>query len=208
MLKLFAMVPYGIDRNLGAAYNRAMELLPEDGWAVFLDHDAMPTTREWYRQLAEAVAFQPDAGAFCAMANRIGPEWQRVGDRNNHDIRYHRRLGAERLAVRTLLDVTCTKGFGGVLFCVSKAVWREVGGFVDGLLCVDHGLHFALQRAGRTVWMHEGIYLYHWRRACGDELPDDTPRAANCPCRGDEMKPTRRIALPERLTHEPATDVA
>jgi GT2 family glycosyltransferase len=194
---IYPMTPFASDRNLGAAYNRAMALLPDDSWACFMDHDAMPTTREWFRQLEEAVAFLPDAGAIVGMANRIGPEWQRTGERNGHDIRLHRKHGAERLKVRTLLDVTCTKGFGGVVFCLSKAVWREVGGFIDGLLCVDHGLHFALQRAGRTVWLHEGIYFYHWRRACGDELPDDTPRVANCPCRGPETAPTRRIALPE-----------
>lgn len=195
---LFPMTPYAEDRNLGASYNRAMELLPDDGWACFIDHDAMLTTREWYRQLQEAIAFQPQAGAIVAMANRIGPPWQQVGKRDNHDIAYHRQYGQQRLRSRTLLDITHTKGFGGVLFCVSKTAWREVGGFVDGLLCVDHQMHFALRRAGRTIWLLESLYLYHWRRAYGDELPNDTPRAAHCPCRGDELMPSRRIPLPER----------
>lgn len=196
-MTIHAMTPFATDRNLGAAYNRAMALVPEDDWAAFFDHDMMLTTREWYPQLEEAVAFQPGAGAFVAMTNRIAAPWQQIGDPNNHDVYHHRQFGAERLKARTLLDITHTKGFGGVLFCVSKAAWQAVGGFPDGLLCVDHGLHFKLQRAGYKVWLLESLYVYHWRRAFGDELPKDTPRAAGCPCRGEESKPTRRLRLPE-----------
>jgi hypothetical protein len=192
-VKLVPMMPFARDMNLGRAYNEAMSLLPDDAWAVFLDHDAMLTTREWYRQLEEAVAFQPEA-AFCAVTNRIAAVWQqaREADPENFDIVYHRRIGADRLKVRTLLDVTDTKGFGGVLFCLSKAAWREVGGFVDGLLCVDHQMHFALKRAGRRIYLLEGLYLFHWRRAFGDELPRGTP------CRGPERMPMQRLMLPEQ----------
>jgi len=195
---IVAMTPFSSDRNLGAAYNQAMSLVPEDGWACFLDHDMMLTTREWYRQLEEAVTAFPDTGAFVAVTNRIAASWQRAqeADLDNHDIAYHRKIGRARLAQRTLLDITMTQGFGGVLFCLSKSAWREAGGFVDGLFCVDHQMHFALRRAGRRVYLLESLYVYHWRRAFGDELPQDTPRAANCPCRGPEKNPSIRIQLP------------
>lgn len=197
-MTLHTFMPYSLERNLGAAYNASMELLPDDGWACFLDHDMMLTTREWYRQLVEVIEFLPKAGAFTAVTNRIGAHWQRAieADRNNHDIKYHRELGQKRLARRSVLDVTQTKGFGGVLICVSKQAWRDAGGFADGLLCVDHSLHFGLVRAGYSVYLLESLYVYHWRRAFGDDLPDDTPRAANCPCRGAEEAPTRRVSLP------------
>lgn len=191
------MTPFAADMNYGRACNEAMSLLPDDAWGCILDHDAMLTTREWYRQLQEAIRFKPDAGAFAAVTNRIAAPWQQVGDRNNHDIVHHRRCGSERLQVRTLLDITDTKGFGGVLICLSKIAWREVGGFVDGMLCVDHQMHFALKRAGYRNYLIEGLYLYHWRRAFGDELPSETPRARQCPCRGPETMPTIRLTLPE-----------
>ena len=89
-----------------------------------------------------------------------------------------------------------TKGIGGVLMVMSKAVWREIGGFKDGLNCVDHCAHFAVAKAGRKVYVIEGLSLYHWRKANGDGPPDDAPRAADCPCRGHEIAPTRRIQLP------------
>lgn len=187
--------PYDLDGNLGRAYNEFMDLLPDGAWAVFKDHDAMPTTGQWFRQIHEAISFQPEAGAFVAMTNRIASPWQQIGDRNNNDMAWHRRFGAERAKVRTLLDISETKGFGGVMFAVSKQAWREVGGFADGLGCVDHSLHFGLQRVGRPVWLVEGLYLYHWRHQGEPDPTSIYPKAANCPCRGIEAQPHRRISL-------------
>lgn len=197
---LYACVPFRTDANLGRAYNDFMQLLPLEAWAVFVDHDAMMTTGKWHAQLCEAIAFKPDAGAFVAMTNRIASAWQRTPNvpSNNNDIAWHRRIGAERLAVRTLLDITETKGFGGVMFAVSKAAWIEVGGFADGLGCVDHSLHFKLQRAGRRVYLIEGLHVYHWRHAGpGEQDPTSLfPKAPDCPCRGAEQQPTDRILIP------------
>lgn len=197
-MTLHPMTPYALDLNLGAAYNRAMRLVDWDDWICFLDHDILLTTRDWYRQLVEAIAVVPEAGAIVAVTNRIDAQWQRAqeADPENHEIGYHTRIGLDRLARRTLLDITETKGFGGVLFAVSKRAWDAAGGFADGLLCVDHSLHFGLQRAGRRVYLHEGLYCYHRRRAFVGPLPANTPRAKNCPCRGPEPTPTERIPLP------------
>lgn len=196
-MKLFPMTPFAADMNLGKAYNECMAILPDDAWACFMDHDMMLTTREWYRQLEEAIAFKPEAGAFVAMTNRIAAPWQRVGERESHDIKRHRDFGTERLKVRTLLDITDTKGWGGVLFALSKATWREVGGFVDGMACVDHCMHFAIQKTGKRIYLVEGLFVYHWRRAFGDNIPANAPIAKNCPCRGHETLPTERVAIPE-----------
>lgn len=193
---LLAMTPFRADKNLGAAYNEALELLPDGAWAIFLDHDAMPTTPRWHSQFAEAIAFRPNAGAFVACTNRIASPWQRVGDPDSNDIAVHRRFGRERLKMRTLLDVTDTKGWGGVAFAVSKAAWGEVGGFAHGLGCVDHSLHFGLGRIGRRSYMIEGLYFYHWRHFGEPDPTSSAPKAANCPCRGKEILPTERIALP------------
>lgn len=192
------MMPFASDMNLGRAYNEAMALIPEDAWAVLLDHDMLLTTRSWFRQFEEAIAFLPKAGAFVAVTNRIDAKWQRAqeSDRENHDIGYHTAVGLERLKKRSLLDISCTKGFGGVCFALSKSAWREAGGFADGLLCVDHSIHFGLQRIGRPVYLIEGLYVYHRRRAFVGNLPDNAPRAANCPCRGHEPTPTHRLYLP------------
>jgi len=190
------MTPFSPTMNLGRAYNDAMERLPEDGWAVFLDHDACWTTRDWYRQIEEAVQAKPDAGLFTAVANRIGPKWQQAGERDCHDIARHRVFGKARTRVRTMLDATDTKGIGGVVMVISRRAWAEVGGFAAGMMCVDHRMHFAQRDAGRRIYVIEGLYVYHWRRANGDGPPDDAPRAENCPCRGPEKAPMVRVRLP------------
>lgn len=194
---ILCMTPYDNDANLGRAYNEAMALLPADAWAIFQDHDAMPTTGQWHRQFQEAIAAQPDAGAIVAMTNRIASSWQRCGDPESNDIAAHRAFGRERAKVRTLLDISDTRGWGGVLFAVSKRAWQEVGGFASGLGCVDHSYHFGLQRIGRKVWMHEGIYAYHWRHFGEPDPTSAHPKAANCPCQArPKVVPTARFELP------------
>lgn len=202
-MRLWGFMPYSLERNLGAEYNRHMAALGDDDWAFFVDHDVVPGLhRDWVHRFAEAIAFKPDAGAFVAVTNRIDAVWQRAKEANpdNHDMEYHTHLAAQRLKRRTLLDITETKGFGGVCFATSKAAWRAAGGFADGLLCVDHSLHFGLQRAGRRIYLLESLYVYHRRRAFVGALPDDTPRVADCPCRGAEPMPTQRLTLPELVT--------
>lgn len=192
---ILALTPFAEDKNLGGAYNAAMELLPDNAWAIMQDHDAMPTTPHWFRQFREAIDFLPHAGAFVAMANRIGPAWQRCGPAGD-DVREHRRFGAERVNVRTLLDVTDTKGWGGVMFAISKAAWREAGGFADGFMgCTDHSLHFRLQRIGRRSFVHQGIYTYHVR-ASSEGNPGGMTYVPDCPCRGVELTPTQQVHLP------------
>lgn len=193
---ILPMIPFREDKNLGRAYNEAMALLPADGWAIFQDHDAMPTTPQWFRQFREAIEFRPYAGAFAAMTNRIASPWQQVGDAKGNDIAAHRAFGRERLAVRTLLDVTETKGWGGVMFAVSRAAWAEVGGFADGFYCVDHSLHFKLGAAGRRSYLIEGVYVFHVRESSSARPPLVAPKVANCPCRGRETMPSARITLP------------
>lgn len=197
---IYGFQPYAVDRNLGGAYNAQMGMLSrEEDWAVFTDHDVIPgLDRDWFHRFAEAIAFKPDAGAFVAVTNRIDAVWQRAeeADASNHDIGYHTAIALARRERRSLLDITETKGFGGVCFAVSKGAWRAAGGFADGLLCVDHSLHFGLQRAGRRIYLLENLYVYHRRRAFVGPLPDDTPRAPRCPCRGPEPMPSVRIPLP------------
>lgn len=189
--------------DLGGAYNEFMGLLAADDWAVFVDQDAMAgLTRQWVQVIEEAIAFKPDAGAFAAVTNRIDAFWQRAEetDPENHDIGYHTTIAHERLKRRTLLDITDTRGFGGVCFAVSKAGWEAAGGFADGVLCVDHSIFFGLKRAGRRIYLLENLYVYHRRRAFVGKLPDDTPRVRRCPCHGPEQTPTERIALPDMVT--------
>ena len=169
---IIAAIPYSDERNLGEAHNQFMDLLPEDGWGCLLDHDVMFTTREWHRQLTEAVLLQPE-GTFCAMTNRIKCPFQLLdggAHLKNHDIKYHRALGAKLLAEKggNLLDVTDEpRTPSGFLMCLSKRAWRDAGGFPDGLHLMDKRMWTALRLVGYHIYVIEGLYLYHWHRGGG-----------------------------------------
>lgn len=180
------MTPYAADMNLGRVYNDAMERLPKDGWACLLDHDVAFTTYEWHAQLQAAIAADP-RGSFTGVTNRIHCPWQQAAEAGteNHDMKHHRRVGAARAKTRSLLDVTGCVGWGGFLMLLSRAAWQDAGGFVDGMLCVDHQMHFALRRAGRPVYLIEGLYMYHYKRALGEKYggaPTALDRVTGQPC--------------------------
>lgn len=198
MPQIFAVMPFDVDRNFGRACNEAIELLPAGAWAAILDHDAMFTTSHWYAQMLEAIACRPDAGAFAVVTNRIASPWQKAleavdaGD----DIKRHRAIGEARRAHRTLLDITCTKGFGGVVTLVSRDAWQQAGGYADGMYCIDHSLFFRTIAHGRRVYLIEGLYVYHLRASSSARPPVVAIKWADCPCRGPETMPKERIALP------------
>jgi hypothetical protein len=77
------------------------------------------------------------------------------------------------------------------LMLVSKRAWLDAGGFVDGLLCVDHMFHYALRASGHKIFLIEGLYVYHWRGTTGRGTPPaahipfaiDKRTGQGCPCR-------------------------
>lgn len=197
-MRLVPFMPFDLERNFGRACNEAMALLPADGWAAILDHDAMFMTPHWYAQILEAIDFRPDAGAFAVMTNRIASPWQKVAEGviAGDNIARHREIGeARRTRNRSLLDITCTKGFGGVVTVLSKAAWEEAGGYADGLFCIDHSLFFRTIGKGRRVYLMENVYVYHLRASSSKPGPQE-PKWKDCLCRGHEKMPTERIALP------------
>lgn len=169
---LTCYIPYALDGNLGPVWNRILESLPEDGWAVFLDHDAMFTTSIWYRQVVRAIKEQPE-GTFSCISNRIGmsSRWQSVNrnemDADEHDVRAHRIHGAMQAKDKTLTDVTEDELMAGMFFVISKKTFNQIGAFPDGLRGLDNTLHVRLRRKGLKLFCINGLYLYHWYRADG-----------------------------------------
>jgi GT2 family glycosyltransferase len=142
-----------------------MALVGANDWVCFLDHDMMFTTPRWHDQLEDAIVTQP-CGSFTAKTNRIYSEWQKVGGlaAESDNLRNHRALGSACDRRLDIMDVTEREpGWGGVLMLISKAAWLDAGGFADGMMCVDHQMHYALRRAGRRIYCISGLYVYHYR---------------------------------------------
>lgn len=170
---LYTFVAFDPDMNLGRAYNRSMELLPDDAWACFLDHDAMFTTPYWHEQILRAIENYPEAGVFTAYTNRVGNEAQVIHavERNDHDVVLHRQVGDLLFRAHEWRSADITMGdlLSGVLMVLSKRAWKRVGGFRDGFLGIDNQLHLDMRRIGLRVYLMLGLYVYHWYRGEGGE---------------------------------------
>jgi GT2 family glycosyltransferase len=169
-LALITAIAYDTERNLGRAYNEIMDRLLPGDWCCFLDHDAMFTTRNWYRQLLAAIENNPAAGLFAAVTNRIGRKSQiPTGAPSGHDMREHFRFGAS-LAERhgtEAQDITGGSPISGVVMCLSHSTWETMGGFAEGFFGVDNAAHRSVSKTGRRVYLLPGLYVYHWYRADG-----------------------------------------
>ena len=173
MIYNFIAYAPGDKENLGKTYNQYMELVGEDGWACFLDHDAMFTTEDWYKQVEQIIEKNPEFSLLTASTNRIGNPGQRVaGIDKTHDILYHRKIGLrlQLQCCQEVQDVTSGHCISGVVMIVSKKAWKKAGGFKDGFLGVDNDFHQRVAKSGGKVGVAKGLYVYHYYRADGTGL--------------------------------------
>lgn len=168
-MALVTAIAYDTERDLGHAYNEIMGRLSPGDWACFLDHDAVFTTRDWYKQILDAIAAYPEAGLFTAVTNRIGRKSQiPPGAPTGHDMAEHRKFGAE-LADKhghTAKDITRESPLSGVVMILSVETWRKMGGFASGFFGVDNRAHRDVARFARVMLL-PGLYVYHWYRGDG-----------------------------------------
>ena len=159
--------------NLGWAYNNFMNLVGDDDWVCFLDHDATFTTMYWYHQLEDIIKEHTDVGLFTALTNRIGQPAQVIDsvDKENHDISYHRKIG-KKIQQEHFTSITPFNNpevlLSGVVILISKKTWKATGGFKDGFLRVDRDMHERCIDNNIKVGLMNGVYVYHWYRGDGD----------------------------------------
>jgi GT2 family glycosyltransferase len=174
-----AYAPTECDGNIGCAYNKFMEILPnDDDWACFLDHDAMFTTSTWYNQLGDIIKKNKDVGAFGCRTNRIGNILQLIGniDLMSNDIVYHRKVGSHLQKnyynelffpeehLKSIGEHAKTH-YSGVFILISKKTWKEINGFeTEGFLRVDNDFRFRLHQKNIKFGIMNGVYVYHWYR--------------------------------------------
>ena len=170
---IYHRIAWDTGKNLGKAYNREMELLPNsDDFCCFIDSDAMFTTTFFGKHLEDIVAKYPDVGVFTCMTNRVGCKWQLAPsvDWDNNDMKYHRLIG-EVLQDDLYYDVEDVTNkprgevMSGVLMMVRRDVWKRVGGFKEEkMLGIDSDFHWRCQKHKEKIYLMNGVYVYHWYR--------------------------------------------
>ena len=173
-----AYAPAQCEKNLGCAYNNFMEILPNDNdWGCFIDHDAMFTTEDWYKQIDKIIHIHRKVGAFGVRTNRVGYRWQMIGniDIDSNDLQYHRNIGKQlqkkyysRISTGKVTDefgYYRPSQFSGVVILIQKKIWKQIGGFKEsGFIGVDDDLRSKLFKHKIAFAIMDGIYVYHWYR--------------------------------------------
>jgi GT2 family glycosyltransferase len=163
---IYYFTPWADDGNLGAAYNRYMELLPnDDDWACMLDGDTMFLIPDWGEVIANAIAENPEAGMFTCYTNRVNnPQQLYNGHFNeNGDLHVHRRIAIVCRETMNTRVKPLTRVISGMMMIIQKRTWREFY-FKDGILGVDNDISRRLMQAGKQVLLIQGIYLAHYYR--------------------------------------------
>lgn len=157
------------DRNLGKAYNIA-GITKEADWHCFIDYDTMFVNPNYYRIMQDIIEKYPEYDLFTCLTNRVGCDYQLADvDRDNHDIRYHRKM-AKRIEVlnknNEVTDITNNLPYlTGMMMMFSDKVFRKVNGFKYGFLGVDNDFHKRVKNRRLKVGLINTLYIYHWYRA-------------------------------------------
>ncbi len=172
--KLYVFIAYAppdYQQDLGRAYNDYMNLIEDDAYALFLDHDAMFCNPDWFRLVHQMMTGY--SGVECLIVgrtNRIGNPYQRAGAlAEEHHVSAHTELAACLAETQGdwVANVSSLDSTSGVVLMLSKATWKQVP-FTRGFLKVDNRMHIAFRESGRPVFMPLSLYVYHFYRADGD----------------------------------------
>lgn len=173
MIPIFENTPYRTDKDLILAYNSFMELLPENGWAVFRDADTLFLDSFYGNIIEEAIINNPDTDLFTCMTNRIGCPYQRHHEYTGDDINKHREISNKLKKRYKGQYEDITNNFiriSGMVMILSKKSWLKIGGFKEfspghgKMLGVDNKLHIDLKNNGFKLKLIKGLYVYHWYR--------------------------------------------
>lgn len=175
---IYDITPYSIEKNLGLAYNQAIEGLPDGAHVCLRDGDCCWLTPDYGVILSEYVRMYPDAILTC-WTNRINPkaEQQFRCDRECSDMKYF--LERANALAKDPLSVTQIEGFvSGFCLVFSKELWSkykftEKQFYEDrgpyNLLGVDNEFTNRVRAAGVRVLRMDNLLMWHtYRLLTGD----------------------------------------
>lgn len=170
-INIYHFIPWSTEKNLGAAYNKFMSMLPsDDDWACFLDGDAIHTTTYFGKNIENVIKNNPDYNLFTCVTNRVGSIYQIASGSSwtNDSQKFHRDFGEKLWNTHKskVLDITNQKFYlSGVLILINKKIWKKAGKFKEEkMLSIDNDIHKKVKSVGGKVGLMQGIYVQHWYR--------------------------------------------
>lgn len=152
--------PYRSDKNIGKANNDFIKLLPDDAWVCITDADAMFMTPEYGSQVEEIISQHGrEYGLIGVLTNRLRNPAQLYKNEfsDDMDVRKHYEIAKEVKST----DVVTINMVAGVCMIFNKRVWKEVGGFREGIPTADAWFNKDLKRLGYRIGIAKGLYVFH-----------------------------------------------
>ena len=156
-------IPYSTERNLGDAYNRAIQS-SESNWVLLLDHDVfLALSPRWYEICIHTISKHNPALASCwTCKTGSALPWIAYQDSpDSTDIQDHVQT-AQRIYNQYQMSVTEIEKVTGFFMLINKSVWKSVGGFpAKGISQEDWDYSKKLTDAGHKIFRMDGMYVYH-----------------------------------------------
>ena len=166
--------PYRTDKDLGKAYNEAMQLVTywnsyEGGdksndytHVCLMDGDVMFLTPNWGTIIEEYVEQYPDAVLTCR-TNRIHNLSKQFDSAiQDHSVESLIKIANFRAIKRTVTEIPPGEGMSGFLMVVPVALWQKIP-FKQGIGClgVDSQFRIDVHNAGKQILIMDGLLVYH-----------------------------------------------
>ena len=167
--RVFHMIPWNSDKNIGKSYNDSMSLVKSDDWVCFLDGDAVHTSHFFGKRIEEVIEMNPEYSLFTCVTNRVNCPYQIAPnvDIKTNDQEYHRNFGDRIWETygNQVMDISNNMELSGVFIAIKKSVWEKVGGFKEErMLTIDNDIHRKVRDSKQKVGLMKGIYVQHWYR--------------------------------------------
>ena len=166
--KVWIRTPFSVSRNLGAAYNEEMEMIPGNDSACFIDGDLSFLTPDFGKILHEYTNQNPDSVLTC-YTNRIHQlaKGQLHPTCNSTDMKECIEFALSIKEDRTVTEITGP--VSGFLMVIPKKVWlkhkfTEVNTYNPGqpnLLGVDNAFTNGIRQKGIKILRMNGMLCYH-----------------------------------------------
>lgn len=164
---IYDIIPFGQEqhaKNYGAACNEMISHLPDNCHIMIRDYDTMFLNHNYMEILTKIVNKFPNDLITCR-TNRVGNRNQCFKKTISEDtnILNHANI-ANSLAKEPISVVNGGAVISGMMMLFPKKLWKQVGGFKDGILSVDNDFSRKVVRHGHKVWIVNNVYLLHYYR--------------------------------------------
>lgn len=174
-MKVHIIEPFSISKNLGAEYNAAMRLIPDEDWVCLKDCDTMFLTPTAPRLLYEYVDHFPEAGLLTCYTNRVHRKatLQLLNGKVSYDTNIDNHIEIAKTLEQEIISATRIKvAISGFLMMISKKTWNEIKFDETGkCLGVDNAYSQKILEARKDILRMNSLYLFHSYRI-GKEITD------------------------------------